>query len=94
LTIDLPAFINIALFASIVGAAVIYMASMARKQSHSETAELASTRGSRIEDLEDEIKDLREHVSRLEGQVELVLSQKFDELADGIAVKIAEILEP
>lgn len=90
MTIDLPGLINVALFAGIVGAAVIYLTAQARKANHEETADLVVTRGIKIEDLEDEIQEMREHIFRLDGQVELLLSQRFDELTDGIADKVAD----
>ena len=89
MTIDLPGLINVALFAGIVGAAVIYLTSQARKANQQETADLADTRGHKIQDLEDEIQEMREHIFRLDGQVELLLSQRFEELTDGIAEKVA-----
>jgi dephospho-CoA kinase len=92
LIIDLAALINVAVFAAIVGAAVIYMASMARKQNHNAVKDLANTRGDKIEDQEGEIAELRERIIRLEGQVELVLSRKFDDLANDIAAKVADKL--
>ena len=98
MTIDLPGFINVMMFAAIVGAAVIYLTSQSRKTTHSETVELADTRGQRNDDLEAEIQEMREHIFRLDGQVELLLSQRFNELTDGIADKVAEkvvkILQP
>jgi uncharacterized FlaG/YvyC family protein len=90
MTIDLPGMINVALFAAIVGAAVIYLTAQARRSNQQETAELADTRGNKIEDLEDEIQEMREHIFRLDGQIELLLSQRFDELTDGIADKVAD----
>jgi len=87
---DVPALINIALFAAIVGAAVVYLTAQARRSNHTETAELADTRGERISDLEDEIAEMREHIFRLDGQIEMLLSQRFDDLTEGIAEKVAE----
>jgi peptidoglycan hydrolase CwlO-like protein len=98
MTIDLPGFINVMMFASIVGAAVIYLTSQSRKAAHKETVELADTRGEKIDDLEARIVEMQEHIMRLDGQVELVLSKKFDELTDDIAEKVvekvAEIINP
>lgn len=90
MTIDLPGMINVALFAAIVGAAVIYLTAQARRSNQQETAELADTRGYKIDDLEDEIQEMREHIFRLDGQIELLLSQRFSELTDGIAEKVAD----
>ena len=90
MTIDLPGIINVAMFAAIVGAAVVYLTAQSRKTVHAETVELADTRGSKIEDLEDEIQEMKQHIFRLDGQIELLLSQRFDELTDGIADKVAD----
>jgi uncharacterized FlaG/YvyC family protein len=90
MTIDLPGMINVALFAAIVGAAVIYLTSQARKSNQQETANLANTRGNKIDDLEDEIQEMKEHIFRLDGQIELLLSQRFGELTDGIAETVAD----
>lgn len=90
MTIDLPGLVNVAMFAAIVGAAVIYLTSQSRKAVHSETVELADTRGNKIDDQQIEIDELREHIFRLDGQVELLMSQRFEDLTDGIAEKVAD----
>jgi hypothetical protein len=98
---DLSGIVNVVLFASIIGAAVIYLAAQARKSNHEETVELADTRGNKIDDLEDEIKEMkvshdaeiqemRDHMIRLDGQIELLTSQRFEDLAEGIASTVAD----
>ena len=90
MTIDLPGLINVAMFAAIVGAAVVYLTAQSRKTVHAETVELADTRGEKIDDQQAEINELREHIFRLDGQVELLMSQRFEDLTEGIADKVAE----
>lgn len=66
-----------------------YLVSLVRRDSHRETKDLATTRGERIDDLEDHVVALTERVSILEAQIEAVESIKAKE----IAVQVATLLE-
>lgn len=77
---------------AIVAAAVWLRSSLVR-QNQDELARLAQTRGERIEDLEKEVQELREHVLRLEGQVQALMSFKTEDVADAVEERLRPILE-
>ncbi len=87
---QIPTLVQIAVFVILGLSGAAYLVSIARKQSHRETRELADTRGQRIDDLEDEVTRLGRKVDHLEGALEAYQRIKADE----IAVEVARLLEP
>jgi uncharacterized membrane protein len=96
--------LNVAIFAGVVGSAAIFIVSQQRRENHAETAELAGTRGEKIDDLQDDIrklresnkaemKEMRDHQLKQDGKIELLMSQKFNEMAASVAGQVMEKLE-
>lgn len=67
---SLPPLLEIAAFIILGLSGATYLVSVARRQSHRETSELADTRGKRIHDLEVEVRRLAGQVDHLEGALE------------------------
>ena len=87
---QIPTFLQIAVFVILGLSGATYLFSIARKQSHMETKELAETRGKRIHDLEVDVRRLAGQVAHLEGALEAYQRIKAQE----IAVEVARLLEP
>lgn len=87
---DIPTLLQIAVFVILGLSGVAYLFSIARKQSHMETKELAETRGKRIGDLEVDVKRLVAQVAHLEGALEAYQGIKHEE----IAAAVVRLLEP
>ncbi len=87
---DVPTLLQIAVFVILGLSGAVYLFSIARKQSHMETKELAETRGKRIHDLEVDVKRLAGQVAHLEGALEAYQGIKAEE----IAAAVVRLLEP
>lgn len=87
---QIQTLLQIAAFVILGLSGAVYLISVARRQSHRETSELADTRGKRIHDLEVEVKRLAGQVDHLEGALEAYQRIKAQE----IAVEVARLLEP
>ena len=85
---DISPLINVALFALIIGAAVVYLASQSRRVTQQETADLAQTRGEKNSDLEKQLEAMSDRVTKQDGQIELILGRKFDKVINRLDTKI------
>lgn len=82
--------IQVVSFAVIVAAATVWLRSSVVKQHHEELSILADTRGHRIDDLESEVKQLRDEVKRLDGQMAGLQSLKASEIANEVIHRLGE----
>ena len=82
--------LQIVVFVIVGLSGLAYLFSLVRRDSASETKELASTRGERIDDLEDEVRELRVQLTNVQGALAAYQSLKHEE----IAVEVARLLEP
>lgn len=89
--LDLSALVNVAGVLVAVAAGAIWLRSTLVRQRHEELADLAKTRGDRIEDLEKEQQDMKNEVAELRGQVKVLRSLKSDEIADAVVRKLDEL---
>ena len=87
---QIPVALQAAVFIILGVAGIAYLVSVVRKDSQRETQELANTRGKRIDDLEKEVRRLRDKVENLQGALEAYQRIKAEE----IAVEVARLLEP
>lgn len=87
---DVPTVLQLLVWLLVGVSAIVYLWSSVRRESHTETRELATTRGDRIGDLETEVRKLKAKVASLEGSLAAYQSIKSEE----IAVEVARLLEP
>lgn len=81
-----PALLGIAvLFAG----AAIYIRSGIVKQNREETAELAETRGHRIDDLETEVANLKEELDEVKAHIRALESLKVEEFGVEVERRLA-----
>jgi hypothetical protein len=73
--------LNFSGFLFLVVAGVLYMRSQERRLYATEMANLVTTRGERIEDLQAEVTRLSERLAQVEGQIEAVQRLKAQEIA-------------
>lgn len=92
---DLTAFINLVGFAVVAAGAVFWLRSTFQKQRHEELAQLAETRGHRIQDQDDKIRrqddkirQLQDSVAELRGQMQAMQALKASEIADEVVVRL------
>ena len=94
MTFDTGQLLELTYFAGVVLAASIYLRSTLSKQRTTELEELASTRGQRIDDLERKVEVLSEHISKLEGQIDMLTALKTDAIIDGVVPRVVSELRP
>ena len=73
--------LNFTGFIFLIAAGHLYMRSQERKVYATEMANLVTTRGQRIEDLQEELTRLSERLAQVEGQIEAVQRLKAQEIA-------------
>lgn len=83
-------FLELLVFVGTVVLSVAWLHSSLAKQRHKELEELAETRGSRIEDLEDQIGRLTTKVQQLEGRFQALQDLKAEQIATVVANKLRE----
>ncbi len=84
--------VTVVLFIGTVAAAAVYVRSAIAKQTHEELEDLAQTRGEANADLRREIDELRQRVTALETERDVIRSLKAEEIADLTAGKLAPMI--
>lgn len=86
---QIPGLIQFATFFVMVALSAVWLRSSLVKQRQSELAELANTRGDRIEDLEKELRAMEIRLSTLEGAYAGLQAMKATEIADEVMTRLA-----
>ncbi len=94
MTFDLQVAINLALFAGVVIAALVYARSQVAKQAQDETQDLADTRGKTISDLRVEIADLQDSLRNMEARLNVLEAMQTDEIIEGVIPGVVAGLKP
>lgn len=71
-----------------IAGAAIYVVSQIRRTRTEELAELAATRGHRINDLESTVLRLEGRINKLEGAYEALMTLKIESIADAVVARL------
>jgi hypothetical protein len=80
-------------FICVVILGAVWLRSQLAKQRVVELAELAETRGDRIQDLEAKVKQLTTEMHEMRGQMKLLVDLKTEEIIEGVVVRLIPFLQ-